>query len=353
MNYLLAIYYLCFSVLDFLIRNLLKKRVIVATPIFVAFLIYFIILPDHSGYKNIYENSPHLIEIVSNPFETFQTYGLEPGYLALNAAALSVGVSFDYFRFFIIFLILYVKLLVLSSLSKNFIVSSSAYLAFFLYMDLFILRQSIASTMVAISIATLVSGNQKKATFLLLIAPLFHVVSLLAWPIFILHRLRFKRQIYIFALVCIFVLGYYGWAHVVASTFVQIIGEQSFIGDKLTRYGASHRGESLGVLRGSIMLHFILIMLVVSLIPPRCMDAKYFTILNISVYAFMILTLFSDFAILGDRGYLVVGLPIAILYGYITSIFQPENRYIVSWVLVAAFVSASFVTINSGAISWA
>jgi hypothetical protein len=353
MNFIFAGYiFFCIQVGRF-ITLISEKLYILIVAILVSSFANFFILPDYYTYFEMYEHSPILIDLLVDPFATFVLMGVEPGYIILNSIFKYLSLSYGVLRFFILFFVVYTKLYLISKISNNFMVSVTAYLAFILFMDMFILRQAIASTLIAIGVFYIYQGKLTKASFFLLIAALFHVIALISWPMLLIYKYQFKRYIYILLVLLAMIIGYFGLGAIVSNLIVSIFGDSSFISDKLIRYSSGERNEATGVFRFSTLLTLAILLFTIACMPLRKLTEQYFVILNLTLYAFLILVLFNDFGILGDRGYRVISFPFIVFFGYLTSLFKKKDRLVISFAFVLFFLAVSFVFINSDYIKWA
>ena len=352
MNIILAGYIYAFLQVSRTFDLVNKNLSIFLVSFFIALFSCFLVLPDYFSYKEIYEASPALSDIILSPFSSFVLMGLEPGYVIFNSLAKLLGIGYEYLRFLIIFFVVYTKLYVLSKISNNFIISSTAYLALFIFMDLFILRQSIASAIIALSVLYLYKQASSKALFFLLLAPMFHVIALIAAPIIFIYKYKFKTVFYISVIILAMFVGYFGLASIVSQLFIGALGDGSFIGGKLARYAASERAEATGVFRLSTLSILALMLFVILFMPRKHKDDNYFLILNLSLYAFLVLVLFNDFGILGDRGYRVIGFPLLAFFGYVTSLFAKKDRFFVTVLVSLVFFVLAIFFINPDYISW-
>lgn len=352
MNFILAGYIYSLLQVTKILGLVNKKLSIFLVSFLIAFFSYLLILPDYFSYKEIYEASPALGDIILSPFSSFVLMGVEPGYVILNSMAKSFGLGYDFFRFTIILFVIFTKLYVLSRISNNFIISSTAYLALFIFMDLFILRQSIASAIIALSVLYLYKQASSKALFFLLLAPMFHVIALIAAPIIFIYKYKFKTIFYISVIIFAMFVGYFGIGSIVSQLIIGVSGDESFVADKLARYLASERAEATGIFRVSTLLILTLMVFVILFMPRKLLDDKFFLILNLSLYAFLVLVLFNDFGILGDRGYRVIGFPLLAFFGYVTSLFAKKDRFFVTALVSLVFVVLATFFINPDYISW-
>jgi hypothetical protein len=219
-------------------------------------------------------------------------------------------------------------------------------------MDMFILRQALASTIIAISVYFLAVHESKKALFCLAISPLFHVLSLIAIPVLFIFRLKPPRTVYLGLLVISMCIGIFGLGGIMSELAVSILGTDSFIGDKIYRYSVGSRADATGVIRFSTLIILSTLTFVILFLSDKYRDRKFYVILNTSIYAFLILVLLNDIGIFGDRGYRMVAFPLMLIFPYISLCFAKRYHILINYIIFTGFLVLSVFFINASYISW-
>lgn len=318
----------------------------VALPVSImgALFVSMLLLPDFYTYEWLYEGTPNIKEIMFLGRSADEVYG-EVGYVLLASMFKLVFEEFYYFRWFLVFIALGLKLWFLLRVSVSPLVGIACYFTLFFYMDSFILRQSLAAGLIAIALLCLVQNKRSLFALFVVIGATFHISALAALPLVFLYKIELTRAKALIILAGIFAFGFIG-----LGKFLALIpdagGYLDYVSGKLTRYSAGSRGDSTGILRGSVLLYTSGILLYVAYferIKKSYDDYNFFLV--VSLYALMFLVSFNDLGIFGDRVFRLFGVAVVVVFSSLPAVFTGFQRVSTGYFIGAVFVVLSALLI--------
>lgn len=309
-----------------------------------AAFVSMLLLPDFYTYQWLYEGTPTIKEILFIGRSADEVYG-EVGYVLLASIYKLVFDEFYYFRWFLVFTALYLKLWFLLKASVSPLVGIACYFALFFYMDSFILRQSAAAGLIAIALLYL--SNEKRLLFVLFVAigATFHTSALAALPLVFLYKISLTRAKAFIILGVIFAFGFIG-----LGKFLVLIpdagGYLDYVSGKFMRYSSKGGDVSTGILRGSVLLYtggVLLYILFYERIKNSFNNYNFFLI--VALYALMFLVSFNDLGIFGDRVFRLFGVAFAVIYSSLPAVLMGFQRASAGYYIAAVFVVLSLFII--------
>ena len=297
-----------------------------------TYIVCLVSLSDYEIYAGIYKsidpNEPFLDQL---PF----LYG-EPLYLLSNYVARLFSDSFYSTRFLLIFAALAIKMMFLFRFGKHHSVSIVFYMSLLFYADSYLLRSTIASSIVLIGLWALMNNRPAYQFFVpILIATGFHTSALIALPIWLFRNIVISKKLGFFILGVIVVLGIFPIGHLMVG-FLATYGPSDFQAvDKLVGYANQIYGASAGIARGSLLIY---VSVAIAFIGFRHQISKmtphYDLFATIVLYSLIILVGLSDFEILSDRLFRLIAFLIAIAMGYIVACFDHSARLLVAFTAI-------------------
>lgn len=318
----------------------------VALPVSVAgaAFVSMLLLPDFYTYQWLYEGTPTIKEILFFGRSADEVYG-ETGYVLLASIYKLVFEEFYYFRWFLVFIALYLKLWFLLKKSVSPLVGIACYFSLFFYMDSFILRQSLAAGVLAVALFCLLNGRRLWFVFFVAIGATFHTSALAALPLVFLYRVELSRGKALLILGGIFALGFVGLGKVLI-LIPDAGGHLEYLSGKFMRYSGKGEDVSTGILRGSVLLYaagILLYILYFERIKGSFNNYNFFLV--VSLYAFMFLVAFNDLGIFGDRVFRLFGVSFAVIYSSLPSVLGGFQRASAGYYIAAVFVVLSLFLI--------
>lgn len=163
---------------------------------------------DTGSYKNIFENQS-IVNVFAYSFTDLFRSGLEPGFILIISIVKSLSLNFNtlLFIFFIVPMIIVVKLII-EMRTKNIILIYGLFLlAYLLRGPMDIIRHFIAAAFY-LSALYAISNKRVLAFYIKMgIATMFHYTSLLAFFIRPLLKLKWNLKMYIISLVTVYLTG--------------------------------------------------------------------------------------------------------------------------------------------------
>lgn len=309
-----------------------------------AFFISMLSLPDFYSYKWMYDRNPNLYQILFLGRSANEVYG-ESGYVLLTSIYKLVFDDFYYFRLFVVFIALYLKLWFLLRVSVSPILGIACYFTLFFYMDSFILRQSLAAALIAVALLYLMQGRRLWFVLFVAIGATFHVSALVALPLVGLYKIELTKVKALCILGGIFALGVLG-----LGKYLVLIpdagGYLDYVSGKFARYSSSHRADSTGIFRGSVLLctaGMLLYIVFCERIKKSFNNYNFFLI--VSLYSLMFLISFNDFGIFGDRAFRLFGVAFAVVFSSLPAVLVGFQRAAAGYYIGGLFVLLSIFII--------
>ncbi|MCG3760578.1 EpsG family protein [Vibrio cincinnatiensis] len=301
-----------------------------------ALLISGFDLPDNDAYFYMYDTIPKLsLDILlGNDYIFNEVYG-EVYYKYTMSFFKLIGLGYFSFRLIVIFIIVYVKLAFYKYFINDWRVFSLCvlvYLSLFFYVESYILRQSLATSLLCVAFVCLYNRHNLAFSIIVVLSFFFHSTGILALPLLLFVNKRFSKNFYLTLLVLIFAIGIIG----VKSLLVQIshLIPSDYIFSKIIRYSDNEYGESLGVFRLSVLIYTSFFVYAVY----HYHNENRFFVLNVYIMALLFLVGFNDFGVIGDRIFRLFAFIIPLVMSSLIYSFS-ENYWKLNLVIVIVIFS--------------
>ncbi len=310
---------------------------------FVAvYIISFLLLDDYANYAYIFDE----LDLNKPVNQIFSLYG-EPLFLFVNYLFKFVTDDFNLVRFFWVFVALLIKLIFLIRWGKFYTLSFIFYVAIIFYPDSYLLRSSIASSIVFIGISNMLSNKKFYKFFIpIIIASGFHISALIAIPIWFFKNINLSKESSLIALSIIYLSGFVGFGHLVVQVIGSIFSTDTYYIERLIEYSDSIYGGSVGMLRGSSLVYLsVAIFYIVYKDHISKHTPHYHIFLNIMLYSFIFLFSFNDFEVISERLFRILAFVLVIPMGYIAfSIKRDLQTYFVIIIILILNMLAYIVS---------
>ena len=309
-----------------------------------TYLVSFLLLDDYGNYAYIFSEID-----TRNPFnEIFLLYG-EPLYLSINYVFKFITDDFNIVRSFWVFIALLIKLSFLIRWGKFYAISFIFYIALLFYPDSYLLRSTIASSLVFIGISQML-GNKRFYRFLIpiLIASGFHISALIALPIWFFRKINLSKNLAFLILVLIFLSGFIGIGHIIVGFIGSTVGVDIYAVERMVEYADSIYGGSLGMLRGSTLAYLSVAIIFIAYKDQISANTPNYNIyLNIILYSFIFLFSFNDFEVLSERLFRILAFILVIPVGHILYCIKKEDQTYIA-VATVIFLNVIVYFIDAG-----
>jgi hypothetical protein len=301
----------------------------------ISFCVSLFDLSDYEVYALIFgqidPGLPFLDSWKSTPFEI--------GYFALNYFGHSFLDSFDSMRVGLIFIILIFKIVFLVKWGKFYFVSFLFYLSFVWYADSYLLRSSVAASILLVAFWALFDRRPAYQFFVpILIASTFHISALILIPFWWLRDMKVSQKLGFSLLSSIIILGFFGLGHLIINGVAGILSVDIVLVERLVDYGDSEYGKSAGILRVSVLIYVLITFVYIyfkDILVRRIYG--YDLILCTLLFSLFLLLGFSDFEILSDRLFRLTGFFFAIAIGQIFYCLREKEQPLCLAVAVGFF----------------
>lgn len=284
-------------------------------------------LPDVPTYKDIFQSTPTLWVVITDPLVLASIYG-EPGYLVASSIIKTIYEDYGVFRFIVVFSALVLKLWVIRRLSPNYTFAVFFYFALFFYFDSFVLRQSLAAAIIGVALYYLFRGQRAWFVLWSLLAASFHVSALCVLPLYFFIRFDPSRLSALAIVGVSLALGAINVGSLMIDLIIQYSGVD-YVARKLIRYAASEHSESLGLFRGSTILYTLALLCFATLRPWLRDRLRYYPqILVVCLYAYLLFVSFNAFGILGDRLFRLFGLFFCVVFASFSLCINRDDRFV-------------------------
>ncbi|MDL0430162.1 EpsG family protein [Marinobacter sp. TBZ242] len=298
-------------------------------------------LPDVPVYKDMFQNTPALWAVITDPSVLASIYG-EPGYLVANSVIKTIYQDYGVFRFIVVFAALALKLWVIRRLSPNYAFAVFFYFALFFYFDSFVLRQSLAAALIGVALYCLFRGHRAWFVLWSLLAASFHVSALCVLPLYFFIRFDPSRLLALTIVVAALALGAINVGNLMIDLVIQYSGFD-YISRKLIRYTTSAHSESLGLFRGSTMLYTLALLCFAALRPWLRDRLRYYPqILVVCLYAYLLFVGFNSFGIMGDRLFRLFGLFFCVVFASFSLCINRDDRFVFAVAIIPISVLVLF-----------
>jgi len=302
-------------------------------------------LTDYEVYAEAFRN----IDLRRRLADQTSPWGFEVGYAWITYTARYFTDEFNYVRLLLVFAALALKVALLWRwVEKASVVSLIFYVAIVFYPDSYLLRAALASSFTMLGVWVLMVGRPAYQFVLALaIASSIHLSALIALPIWFFREVDVSKVTGLLAVVGILLLGAVGIGHSSADLAANHLPSGLGIVSKLVMYRSSELfGGNVGLLRGSVLIYtaitvlFILLKRSISMRLPN-----YGLVLATMLYSMVLLAGLSDYVVLADRLFRILGFIFVVAFGQILlSIRKEERRLAALLVVVVLNVAPYFVT---------
>lgn len=305
-----------------------------------AYSISFLLLDDYLNYAYIYSE----IDLNKSINQIFSLYG-EPLYLAGNYFFKFFTDDFNFVRVFWVFTALIIKLSFLMRWGKFYSISFIFYISLLFYPDSYLLRSSIASSIVFIGISNLLANKKWYKFFVpIIIASGFHISALVAIPIWFLKRIKLSKESSLVVLGLLFLSGFIGLGHFSVQVLAKLFAADMFIVERLIEYSTSIYGGSLGMLRGSSLVYVTVALLFIIYKEQISRHTpNYHIFLNIMLYSFVFLFSFNDFEVISERLFRILAFITVIPMGYIVYCVKEDTRFHFAALMIIALNLIAYI----------
>ena len=328
-----------------------RKSHIVVTSGLIAVLLSFVRLPDTLEYQYMYEQLPHLTMdiLLGNNFEFNNLYG-EYLFKSFMSSTKTLGLNYQTFAILCLFIIISIKLFLFSTLTKKNHLYSLAvlfYFSFLFYQDSYILRQSLASSVVCLSFIYLIKNRMKIGLSCWLVSPFIHTSSAITILIFPIKYLKLTKNSYYILLIVFISIGLIG-----AGNILNILPNHfpdNYISQKIAYYANNKYSEGLGLLRGSVIL-YTTIMLLSLANKDKITHLDY--LMKLSLTSLFFLISFNDFGIFSDRIFRLFSFVYPALYAFLLVNVKIKNKRHLYTSLIVLAILLSFYSNSSCRYEW-
>ncbi len=298
-------------------------------------------LPDVPAYLRIFESTPSLWVVLTDPSVLASIYG-EPGYLIANSVIKSVYEDYEVFRFVAVFAALVLKLWVIRRLSPNHAFAVFFYFALFFYFDSFVLRQSLAAAFIAVALYCLFLENRGWFLLWSFLAASFHVSALCVLPLYFFIRFDPSRMLALAVVIAALALGAINVGNLMIDSVIHYSG-LDYIARKLSRYTTSVHSEDMGLFRGSTMMYTLALLCFAALRPWLRDRLMYYPqILVVCLYSYFLFIGFNSFGIVGDRLFRLFGLFFCVVFASFSVCIHREDRFVFALAIIPFSVLVLF-----------
>jgi hypothetical protein len=295
----------------------------IIASIIAAYFVTFLWLDDYGNYAYIYSE----LDTNKSLDQIFLLYG-EPLYLSVNYLFKFFTDDFNIVRFFWVLIALVIKLNFLMRWGKFYTISFIFYIALLFYPDSYLLRSTIASSIVFIGISAMLENKKAYRFFIpILIASGFHISALIALPIWFFKNINISKNLAFIVLGLLFFSGFIGLGHLIVDIIGSTFSSNAYYIERVVEYADSIYGESLGMLRGSVLVYLTVAILFIAYKDQISQQTPHYSIfLNIMLYSFIFLFSFSDFEVLSERLFRILAFILVIPVGHILFCIKKDDK---------------------------
>jgi hypothetical protein len=306
--------------LDYKTRSLMFLIAVLSITYFVSFLS----LSDYEVYAQGFRG----IDLSQSIQEQYSLFYGEYLYFYINYIFRFFTDDFNLVRMFLVGSALMIKLFFLLRWGRFYTLSFVFYIAFIFYADSYLLRSSLASSIVLIGIWGVLNNRPAYLFFTsIVIASTIHASALIALPIWFFRRAVISKHQAYLLLSFIFILSFANFGHQIVSTINTYFFNDIYVVNKLTGYLGSKYGNSIGIFRGSVVVYLLILIMFITYKKSIIRHMPhYHIVLNIALYSLFLLVSLSDFEILSDRLFRIIAFTLVIPLGYVVSVISKDIR---------------------------
>ncbi len=314
-----------------------RKLIFVIAVLSVTYFVSFLSLSDYEVYAQGFRD----IDLSQSIQEQYSSFYGEYLYFYINYIFRFFTDDFNLVRIFLVGGALMIKLFFLLRWGRFYALSFIFYITFIFYADAYLLRSSLASSIILIGIWGMLNNKSAYLFFIsIVIASTVHVSALIALPIWFFRKIDIKEK-YAYILLGVFlIMSFMNVGHGLVSLLVYFI-EDGYISERLIDYTNSKYSGGVGIVRMSLLIY---VSIAIVFIANKRIIIKhtdhYNLILVMVLYSLFLLTGLSDFEILSDRLFRLFSFFLVVAFGYIMSAI---SRDINSSVTATTIVILNFI----------
>jgi hypothetical protein len=319
---------------------LAQKKEIFYLPLICALVIFSAphMGPDFYSYTEIYGSLPPPSYLIGN-IEVLKEFHGEPLFLIIGSIFSIFTTKYIYYQFFIITLIIIIRVNFLRNLSPYFYIAICWYISAFLYYDITAIRAGLASS---IALFGLILYSKKQYIYyglIVIVASLFHTAAISAFLLPLAHLIVRKKYVFFSTVSLIIIVGFFGIGKL-ASSLIGFLDLDFKIATNITDYSTGYLATSAaGIMRGTVFKSLILLLIFywkgsrfLSENTNNCIVSGY-------LIGFFFLIAMNDVPIISDRIFNFWGILECIMVAAIPCYFKSYNRcYVVSLLLFLGFM---------------
>ena len=318
-----------------------RKLIFVIAVLSVTYFVSFLSLSDYE----IYAQGFRYIDLSQSIQEQYSLFYGEYLYFYINHIFRFFTDDFNLVRIFLVGSALMIKLFFLLRWGRFHTLSFIFYIAIIFYPDSYLLRSSLASSIVLIGIWGMLNNKSAYLFFTsIIVASTIHTSALIALPIWFFRRTYISKYQAYLLLGVIFIMSFLNVGHGLVS-FLTYFLEDYYISERLIEYVNSKYSGSVGIVRLSLLIY---ISIVIAFIANKRIIAKhtghYNLILAIVLYSLFLLVGLSDFEILADRLFRFLSFFLVIAFGYTIGTISRDQRSNVVAVMIVILNFIPYMT---------
>ena len=314
-----------------------RKLIFVIAVLSITYFVSFLSLSDYEIYAQEFRS----IDLSQSIQEQYSLFYGEYLYFYINYIFRFFTDDFNLVRIFLVGSALMIKLFFLLRWGRFYTLSFIFYIAIIFYPDSYLLRSSLASSIILIGIWGVLNNKSAYLFFIsIVIASTVHASALIALPIWFFRKIDIKKKYAYILLGVIFIMSFINVGHGLVSLLTYFL-EGGYISERLIEYTNSKYSGSVGIVRMSLLIY---ISIVIVFIANKRIIIKhtdhYNLVLAIVLYSLFLLVSLSDFEILADRLFRLLSFFLVIAFGYIMSAISRDSR---SSVVAITIVILNFI----------
>lgn len=323
-------------------RGPLRYTLFAAGAFFAVALMSNLSLDDYENYAYIFRSINTDESFIE---QTFYLYG-EYLYLFYNYVLRYFTDDFKVVRFLLLFIALGIKILFLIRWGKFYTVSFVFYISLLFYPDSYLLRSTIASSILLLGIWALFDNKPWYRFFIpIFIAIGFHTSAVVAIPLWFMRNVKISKWGGFLYLFIILILGFVGIGHSVAQAIFSIFSADIYAVSKLLTYSESEYGQSMSLVKGSLLVYLPLTCAFIGYQEKIRKSMKHYDVtLAIILYSLFILLAFSDFLVLSERLFRLFSFILSIAVGYIFYVLREKEKTMLTASVIIALNFLPYIT---------
>ena len=283
----------------------------------------------HLSDSLIYQELWNQIDLSQPLISTYNVTLYEPFYFGVSYLSKDIGINFFYFRYLAILSALLLKVIFIKHFSAENPVGLIYYMALLFSVDAYLIRGSLAGSLICIALYFLIAKKNLHAYIaLIVVAAGFHVSALTALPLALVTRYRATPMTNLLLGTVIFLCLFLSFGHfAVTGLSILFPGDVYFV-NKVTAYALSGQGEASGVLRGSVLIYTVIFFFCLWYRKVLSSSVAFYDeILFVMFYSLLFLVGFSDFSALSDRIFRLYAPSLCIGFSWLLLLLPVVQRF--------------------------